>query len=188
MMLTTPSRSGAGSAVTCTNRQPAGHAGARPKRSEKSSALPSSSTTSASARRALAPRSHGSLSPRGLSDGSAGTASDRASFWTAAQRRPRAIPGPATITGRLASVSAASAAVTSLARASAGGATATGAGLASGTFASSTSPGRLRCTGPGRPDCASARARATSCPRRAGSSAVHAAFVTGRAAAAWSMS
>jgi hypothetical protein len=66
-------------------------------------------------------------------------------------------------------------------------AAAAGAG-ASATFASSRSPGRLRCTGPGRPLAAMVSARAMSSPMLAALSTRHAALVTGRAAPTWSIS
>jgi hypothetical protein len=81
-MLTVARRfGGVGSAVTCTKRQSAPKPGGRPNRSEKSSALPSRRTTSASARQALAPCSHGSFRPRGLSLGSAGALRGRVLDW-----------------------------------------------------------------------------------------------------------
>ncbi len=52
----------------------------------------------------------------------------------------------------------------------------------SAMVASRRSPGRLRCTGPGRPPAAIWSARAMSTPMCAASSTRQAALVTGRAA------
>ena len=49
---------------------------------------------------------------------------------------------------------------------------------ASSTISSSTSDGRLRCTGPGRPEAAIWIARASSCPTVCADSAIQAALVT----------
>ena len=93
------------------------------------------------------------------------------------------------MTGRRAAASSASACSTSAAVA-APGASRRGARAPSpaATFASSRSPGRLTCTGPGRPLRASSSAVAMSSPSRAASLAIHEALQTGAATAAWSIS
>jgi len=117
--------------------------------------------------------------------GSAGTPVASLSRATAARRGPRAIAPPGRISGRRAAASSASACSTSAAEA-ATGASRRGARAPSpvATFASSRSPGRLTCTGPGRPLRASSSAAETSSPRRAASFAIHEALQTGAATAA----
>ena len=90
------------------------------------------------------------------------------------------------MTGRRAAASSASACSTSAAVAAAVGGSRRGARApsAAATGASRRSPGRLTCTGPGRPLCASSSAVAMSSPRRSASLAIHEALHTGAATAA----
>ncbi len=121
--------------------------------------------------------------------GSAGTPVASPSRATASRRAPRAIAPPIRMTGRRAAPSSASACSTSAAAAAPGGSR-RGARAPSpaATFASSKSPGRLTCTGPGRPLLARSSAVAMSSPSRAASFAIHEALQTGAATAAWSIS
>ena len=96
--------------------------------------------------------------------------------------------GPTRTSGRFASASPAStfsAAATWSGRAC--GTNAEGVGHrdgASSSFSSSRSNGRLRCTGPRRPDRAFRAASATSCPNAAAEPAVQDALATGAAISA----
>ncbi len=110
-----PARSEAASASTWITRQPAATAGGCAKRTTKSGFLPSSTSRSACASNGAARWSHGSLNPRGLSMGSAGTPVASASRATASRRGPRAIAPPIMMTGRRAAASSASACSTSAA-------------------------------------------------------------------------
>ena len=147
-----PARSEAASASTWITRQPAATAGGCAKRTTKSGFFPSSTSRSACPSSGAARCSHGSLKPRGLSMGSAGTPVARLSRPTASRRGPRAIAPPSRMTGRRAAASSASACSTSAAVAAPGASRrAVRATSPAATLASSRSPGRLTCTGPGRP-------------------------------------
>ena len=135
--------------------QPAATAGGlRRSARTKSGFLPSRARQSASREQWRAPgAATGSLNPRGLSIGSAGTPVASASRATASRRGPRAIAPPVMMTGRRAAASSASDLLHLRGR---------GrrrrlaprrprAVAPRRPCASSRSPGRLTCTGPGRP-------------------------------------
>src|SRR5258705_428943 len=171
-----------GAPSTTMNRQRSAKAGGPPKRSVKSSRLPSSNTRSASLRQRVAPRRLGSLTPRGLSINRAGIPVSSLSRSTSFQRAERPMAAPAMISGLLAWPSRSS--VRRMSTSSIGRGSADGAGACDAvvTPASSRSPGKLRCTGPGGHADASESARVISSPMRSALSTIHAALLTGRAA------
>ncbi len=172
-----------------TNRQAASTAGGSAKRSVKSCALPRSRIRSACrSTSAKAPR-RGSLMPRGLSMGTTGTPSAASSCFSSARSPAWQSCGPASTSGRCASARAARTVAAAACVSSCGlGSKAAASGQSEGrssTLSSSRSNGRLRCTGPGRPERAMRTASASSVPSVAAERATHDALVTGAAISAW---
>jgi hypothetical protein len=155
--------------------------------SEKSSALPSSTTRSARFARSGRAPSVASARPRGLSNIMAGAPVAASSFANRSRPPVLDICGPATIIGRFAAVRAerilaqsASPSAWGTAGPSSGHATAL-----SSNRASSKSDGKLKCTGPRRPERTRWIASPISRPRVSTLPAVEDAFVTGLAISAW---
>ena len=167
-----------------SNAEPPSH------RVVKSSALPSNTIKSARRTRSEKAPSVASAMPRGLSRMTAGV------FVAASSRANSARPltpescGPAKMIGRAAAAIAAS-----IASATAVGSVGMADARTSGhtmallsTRSSSRSDGRLKCTGPGRPDVAMRIASPTSRPSVAAEVAVKDALLTGAAMSAWRIS
>ena len=174
------------SASTCINSQAPEKA--RPNLSVKSTRLPIRSTRSACGSICANAPSEGSLMPRGLSMPTTGI--PLASSSVSHRMRPARLmlAGPARINGRVAPPSQRRMDAASPSASGITCALAPAASIATSVAPSSASVGRLRCTGPGRPDAARPSARATSGPSAAALADVHAALVTGVAISAWRIS
>jgi hypothetical protein len=159
--------------------------GALPNFSVKSRRLPTNSTASACASTcANAPRL-ASITPRGLSMPMTGM--PLAASSAAISARPGRVmhEGPTRIIGRFACARRCiSAAAVCPSSGVGSGSNASAAGVDTDVLFSSTSVGRLRCTGPGRPERARRIAFAMSVATASALAQAHAALVTGAAIAA----